>query len=131
MTVLLLPRICVQGDFLLKQTLHLSLGTLWTQICKGWTVSWLSLSGLPLRTLHILAGTRIRGQLNILRRRIVQTDDGQVVTVHQLDKHTRDLQTDVEVGEGHVHLQGGESESTLCFPHDERLVIAAGDSSGA
>lgn len=83
------------------------------------------------RTLHILAGTRIRGQLDVLRRRIVQTDDGQVVTVHQLDKHTRDLQTDVKVGEGHVHLQRGESESTLCFPHDEGLVIAARDSSGS
>lgn len=109
MPVLLLPRICVQRDFLLQQTLHLPLGTLWAQICRGGgkrnlLVNCRRILSSLLPTLHILAGTRIRGQLDILRRRIVQTDDGQVVTVHQLDKHTRHLQTDVEVGEGHVHL---------------------------
>lgn len=136
MAVLLLPSVGVQRDLLLEQPLHLPLGALWTQVCmekrEGVLLELLKKREYALLlTLHILAGAGVCGQLDILRWGVVQTDDGQIVTVHQLDKHTRYLQTDVEVGEGHVHLQRGERQSTLRFPHNERLVITARDGSGA
>lgn len=133
MAVLLLPSVGVQGNLLLEQPLHLPLGALWAQVCKKRvSLELVREKRNPLvLTLHILAGAGVCGQLDILRWGVVQTDNGQIVTVHQLDKHTRYFQTDVEVGEGHVHLQRGERQSTLRFPHNECLVITARDGSGA
>jgi len=61
----------------------------------------------------------------------VQTDHGQIVAVHQLHQDSGDLQTDVKVGEGHVHLERGKSQSALGLPHDQGLVIASRNCRGS
>jgi len=61
----------------------------------------------------------------------MQTDHGQIVAVHQLHQDSGDLQTDVKVGEGHVHLERGESQPALGLPHDQGLVIASRNCRGS
>jgi len=37
----------------------------------------------------------------------MQANHGKIIAVHQLDQDSRHLQTNVEVREGHVHLERG------------------------